>query len=266
MGQKVNPISFRLQVNKDWRSKWFAPSKQEYVDWLNQDLAVRKAIESKFSTRATIQKIDIERAPNLATITIHTAKAGVVIGRGGSGAQELKAQIEKIIGGPVRLNIEEVKRPELAAKLVAENIGRQLERRINWRRAVKMAAMNTMNAGAKGFVSKKAGFEELLAAIKTVYAGKKFISKETSKKLKNLNEFLEGIVDTLRGEKDFFSQREKEVLELLAKGYSTHRAAETLNLSPHTIHSHRKNIIKKLNIKSPTQYVLHAIDLGLIKT
>ena len=157
MGQKVNPISFRLQVNKDWRSKWFAPSKAEYVEWLNQDLAVRRAIESKFATRATIQKIDIERAPNLATVTIHTAKAGVVIGRGGSGAQELKAQIEKIIGGPVRLNIEEVKRPELAAKLVAENIGRQLERRINWRRAVKMAAMNTMNAGAKGVRIQVAG-------------------------------------------------------------------------------------------------------------
>lgn len=157
MGQKVVPTSFRLQVNKDWRSKWFAPSKQEYVAWLNQDIQVRDAIESKFATRATIQKIDIERAPNLATVTVHTAKAGVVIGRGGAGAQELKAQIEKIIGGPVRLNIEEVKRPELAAKLVAENIARQLERRINWRRAVKMAAQNTMNAGAKGIRIECAG-------------------------------------------------------------------------------------------------------------
>lgn len=117
---------------------------------MQQDLQVREAIEHKFVTRATIQKIDIERSPSLATVTIFTAKAGVVIGRGGAGAQELKTQIEKIIGGPVRLNIEEVKRPELAAKLVAENIARQLERRINWRRAVKMAAQNTMNAGAKG--------------------------------------------------------------------------------------------------------------------
>lgn len=150
MGQKVNPISMRLQVNKDWRSKWFAPTKSEYTAWLEQDLQVRQAIESKFATRATIQKIDIERAPNLVTVTIYTAKAGVVIGRGGSGAQELKAQIEKIMSKPVRLNIEEVKRAELAAKLVAENIARQLERRINWRRAVKMAAQNTMNAGAKG--------------------------------------------------------------------------------------------------------------------
>jgi small subunit ribosomal protein S3 len=150
MGQKVNPISMRLQVNKDWRSKWFAASKHEYAEMLAQDLKVRGLIEKMFATRATIQKIDIERAPNLVTVTVHTAKAGVVIGRGGSGAQALKAEIEKIIQKPVRLNIEEVRRPELAAKLVAENIGRQLERRINWRRAVKMAAQNTMNAGAKG--------------------------------------------------------------------------------------------------------------------
>jgi small subunit ribosomal protein S3 len=157
MGQKVNPISMRLQVNKDWRSKWFAASKQEYAEWLRQDLDVRNLIERKFVTRATIQKVDIERAPNLVTVTIHTAKAGVVIGRGGSGAQELKAEIEKIIQKPVRLNIEEVRRPELAAKLVAENIARQLERRINWRRAVKMAAQNTMNAGAKGVRIEVAG-------------------------------------------------------------------------------------------------------------
>jgi small subunit ribosomal protein S3 len=150
MGQKVNPISMRLQVNKDWRSKWFVADKTEYAEWLRQDLQVREIIEHKFATRATIQKIDIERAPNLVTVTIHTAKAGVVIGRGGAGAQELKAEIEKIIQKPVRLNIEEVRRPELAAKLIAENIARQMERRINWRRAVKMASQNTMNAGAKG--------------------------------------------------------------------------------------------------------------------
>lgn len=150
MGQKVNPISMRLQVSKDWRSKWFAAGKREYAEWLSQDLQVRKAVEKKFATRAVIQKIDIERSPNLVTVTVHTGKAGVVIGRGGSGAQELKAEIEKILNTPVRLNIEEVKRPELAAKLVAENIARQLERRINWRRAVKMSAQSTMNAGAKG--------------------------------------------------------------------------------------------------------------------
>lgn len=157
MGHKVNPISMRLQINKDWRSKWFAAGKREYSQWLRQDMEVRRRIEEKFATRAVIQKVDIERAPNLVTVTVHTAKAGVVIGRGGAGAQELKALIEKVFDKPVRLNIEEVKRPELAAKLVAENIARQLERRINWRRAVKMTAQNTMNAGAKGVRIQVAG-------------------------------------------------------------------------------------------------------------
>jgi small subunit ribosomal protein S3 len=157
MGHKVNPISMRLQVNKDWRSKWFTASKREYAEWLQQDFAVRDLIERKFATRAVINKIDIERAPNLVTVTVHTAKAGVVIGRGGSGAQELKAEIEKVLGKQVRLNIEEVKRPELASKIVAENIARQLERRINWRRAVKMASQNVMNAGAKGVRIQLAG-------------------------------------------------------------------------------------------------------------
>ncbi len=156
MGQKVNPISMRLQVTKNWRSRWFA-DKREYATWLAQDLKVRAAIEKRFATRATINLIEIERSTNLATVTIHTAKAGVVIGRGGSGAQEIKAEVEKIMGMPVRINIEEVKRPELAAKLVAENIARQLERRINFRRATKMSALNTMNAGAKGIRIEVAG-------------------------------------------------------------------------------------------------------------
>ncbi len=156
MGQKVNPISMRLQVNKDWRSRWFA-GKRDYATFLAQDLKVRDSIEKRFLTRATINKIEIERAPNLATVTIHTAKAGVVIGRGGAGAQDIKADVEKLMKMPVRLNIEEVKRPELAAKLVAENIARQLERRINFRRATKMSAQNTMNAGAKGIRIEVAG-------------------------------------------------------------------------------------------------------------
>lgn len=156
MGQKVNPISMRLQVNKNWRSRWFA-DKREYASWLAQDLEVRSTIEKKFSTRATIDRIDIERSANLVTVTIYTAKAGVVIGRGGVGAQEIKATVEKIMGMPVRINIEEIKRPDLSAKLVAENIARQLERRINFRRATKMAAQNTINAGAKGIRIEVAG-------------------------------------------------------------------------------------------------------------
>jgi small subunit ribosomal protein S3 len=136
MGQKVNPISMRLQVNKDWRSKWFA-GKREYAGFLKQDLAVRRYIDTRLGSRAAINKVDIERSPNLVTITIQTAKAGVVIGRGGTGAAELKGAIEKHYGIPVRVNIEEIKRPELQAKLVAENIAHQLERRIAFRRAIK---------------------------------------------------------------------------------------------------------------------------------
>lgn len=157
MGQKVNPISFRLQVHKNWDSRWFSANKKAYAAWLKQDHDIRELIEKKFSSRPTINRIEIERSANLTTVTIHTAKAGVVIGRGGAGVTELKNQIEKIVQGPVRINIEEVKRPELAAKLVAENIAHQLERRINFRRATKMAAQNAMNAGAKGIRIEVAG-------------------------------------------------------------------------------------------------------------
>ncbi len=149
MGQKVNPISMRLQVNKDWRSRWFA-GKKDYAAFLKQDLAARSLISKKLGSRAAVNKVDIERSPNLVTVTIQTAKAGVVIGRGGIGAAELKEAIEKLYGVPVRVNIEEIKRPELQAKLVAENIAHQLERRIAFRRAMKSSAGATMRAGAKG--------------------------------------------------------------------------------------------------------------------
>ena len=149
MGQKVNPISMRLQLNKNWKSRWFA-SKKDFAAQLTQDLAVRRLIQDKLGSRASINNVDIERSPNLVSVTINTAKAGVVIGRGGTGAQELKAAIEKIYGIPIRLNIEELKKPELYAKLVAENIAHQLERRISFRRAMKSTAASTMRAGAKG--------------------------------------------------------------------------------------------------------------------
>ena len=149
MGQKVNPISMRLQLNKDWRSKWFV-NKKDYATYLGQDLAVRRLIEKNLGSRAAINKVDIERSPNLVTVTISTAKAGVVIGRGGAGVTELKNLIQKKYGVPARLNIEEVKKPELYAKLVAENIAFQLERRMSFRRAIKSAAAATMRSGAKG--------------------------------------------------------------------------------------------------------------------
>jgi small subunit ribosomal protein S3 len=136
-------------VNKDWRSKWFA-SRKDYAKYLKDDLEVRKLIKDKLGKRAAINKVDIERSPNLITVTLQTAKAGVVIGRGGAGVQELKTAIEKVYQTPTRLNIEEVKKPELYAKLVGENIANQIERRISFRRAIKQASANAMRAGAKG--------------------------------------------------------------------------------------------------------------------
>jgi small subunit ribosomal protein S3 len=157
MGQKVNPISMRLQVNKDWTSKWFV-DKRDYAQFLKDDLAVRRLISTKLGSRAAINKVEISRTPNLVTVTIATAKAGVVIGRGGTGATELKLQIEKIYRGtPTRVNIEEVKKPDLYAKLVAENIAHQLERRMSFRRAIKSTAAATMRAGAKGVRIEVAG-------------------------------------------------------------------------------------------------------------
>lgn len=149
MGQKVNPISFRLQAHKNWDSRWFAP-KKDFARLLVEDIKIRDHIEKRFAARPTIHRIEIERSANLLTVTIHAAKPGVVIGRGGAGITELKAEIEKIAALPVRINIEEVKRPDLSAKLVAENIAHQLERRGNFRRALKMSAQNVMAAGAKG--------------------------------------------------------------------------------------------------------------------
>jgi small subunit ribosomal protein S3 len=149
MGQKVNPISMRLQVNKNWSSKWFA-DKRDYAKFLKDDLEVRRLISTKLGSRAAINKVEIMRTPNLVTVTIATAKAGVVIGRGGSGAAELKDTIEKIYGVSVRINIEEVKKPDMYAKLVAENIAHQLERRMSFRRAIKSTAAATMRAGALG--------------------------------------------------------------------------------------------------------------------
>jgi len=156
MGQKVNPISMRLQVSKDWRSKWFV-DKRDYAEFLKNDLEVRRHIQKKLGSRAAINKVEITRTPNLVTVTIATAKAGVVIGRGGTGAAELKLAIEKIYKIPVRVNIEEVKKPDMYAKLVAENIAHQLERRMSFRRAIKSTAAATMRAGAKGVRIEVAG-------------------------------------------------------------------------------------------------------------
>ncbi len=122
-----------------------------------------------------------------------------------------------------------------------------------------------MNAGAMGFVSKKAGYEELLQAIKAVHQGKKYICKETSKKLKNLNQFLEGIADTLVGEKEFFSHREKEVLELLGKGFTTSDIAKELFITEKTVETHRRNMAEKAKVKNTAELVAFAAARGFFK-
>lgn len=149
MGQKVNPISMRLQLNKDWQSKWYA-DRSKYSEYLAQDLRVRKIIHTLYGSKGSINKVEILRTPNLVTVTIYTSRAGVIIGKGGNGANELKSKIEKIFLAPTRLNIEEIKKPDLFAKLVAENIAQQIEKRISFKKAIKTSASNVMNAGAKG--------------------------------------------------------------------------------------------------------------------
>jgi small subunit ribosomal protein S3 len=156
MGQKVNPTSMRLQLNHDWSSKWFA-DKKDYSKFLEQDLIVRKIIDKKIGSRASINRVEINRTPNMVSVTISTAKAGIVIGKGGTGANELKAEIEKIYGIPTKINIEEIKKPDLFAKLLAQNIAYQLEKRVNFKRAIKSAAANAMKAGAKGVRVEVAG-------------------------------------------------------------------------------------------------------------
>ncbi|MCB1225001.1 MAG: 30S ribosomal protein S3 [Verrucomicrobiales bacterium] len=156
MGQKVNPIGFRLAVNKDWRSKWFAPEK-DYADALHSDLAIRKYLKDKLST-AAVAKIVIERAWNLVRVTLHTARPGLVIGRKGEAIDVMSQKISTMCGGrQVKIDIFEIKQPELDAQLVAENVGVQLERRISFRRAMKRAVQTAMDMGADGIRIRCAG-------------------------------------------------------------------------------------------------------------
>lgn len=148
MGQKINPRSMRLQVDKDWQSKWFAT--KDYATFLIQDLKIRDAALAKLGKRAGVSRVNIERSPNLLIVSVFTSKPGVVIGRGGSGAEELKNILVKIAKMPVKVSIEEIKKPELNAMLVAENVASQLERRISFRRAMRMSVENCLKAGAKG--------------------------------------------------------------------------------------------------------------------
>lgn len=149
MGHKVNPISMRLQVSKNWKSKWFA-SGREYTQNLQEDIKLRDFIEKKLDRRAAVERVEIDRSPNAVKVSLYTARPGVVIGRGGTEVDSLKKSLTRISSSPVTLNIEELKKPELRAKLVADNIAGQLERRISFRRAIKSTSDATMRAGAKG--------------------------------------------------------------------------------------------------------------------
>lgn len=148
MGQKVHPIGIRLGIVKDWTSTWYAGS-DSYADFLNLDLEVRKFLKKKLK-HASVSRIQIERPANNALITIHTARPGIVIGKKGEDIEKLRGEVSAMMGMPVHINIEEVRKPEIDAQLVAESVAQQLERRIMFRRAMKRAVGNAMRLGAQG--------------------------------------------------------------------------------------------------------------------
>jgi small subunit ribosomal protein S3 len=148
MGQKVHPVGIRLGIVKDWNSTWYANSK-DFPDLLNNDLEVRDFLKKKLAN-ASVSRIQINRPARNAHITIHTARPGVVIGKKGGDIDKLRAEVSERMGIPVHISIEEIRKPELDAQLVAEGIAQQLERRIMFRRAMKRAVQGTMRAGAGG--------------------------------------------------------------------------------------------------------------------
>ncbi len=156
MGQKVNPIGYRLAVNRDWRSRWFA-SPKELPEFLHSDLRIRRYVKDKLRL-AAVSKIVIERAWNSIRVTIFTARPGIVIGRKGTEIEKMTEEIGKMSGGKsVKIDIQEIKTPELDAQLVAENVALQMERRISFRRAMKKAIQTTMDFGADGVKIRCAG-------------------------------------------------------------------------------------------------------------
>jgi small subunit ribosomal protein S3 len=158
MGQKVHPVGIRLGISTDWNAKWYASTK-DFPDLLNADIKVREFLRNKLAN-ANVSRIQIERPTGSANVTIHTARPGVVIGKKGADIEMLRKEVAKIIGlhvNAVKVNIEEIRKPELDAKLVAESIAQQLERRVMFRRAMKRAIQNTMRMGAQGIKIKIGG-------------------------------------------------------------------------------------------------------------
>lgn len=154
MGQKVNPIGFRVGVIRDWESRWYAG--KDYADLLHEDIKIREYIEKRLKD-AAVSKVEIERAANRVNVLISTGKPGMVIGRGGSEVEALRKSLNELTGKKVHINIVEIKRPDIDAKLVAENIARQLESRISFRRAQKQVIQRAMRAGAKGVRTQVSG-------------------------------------------------------------------------------------------------------------
>lgn len=148
MGQKINPTGFRLAVHKNWASKWYANSRN-FPAMLNEDIKVREFLHKKLG-HAMVSRIVIERPARNARITIHSARPGVVIGKKGEDIENLRNALQKMMGVPVHLNIEEVRKPEVDAKIIADSIAQQLEKRVMFRRAMKRAMQNAMRLGAQG--------------------------------------------------------------------------------------------------------------------
>ena len=147
MGQKTNPIGLRLGINRDWDSVWF--DEKKFASKLHEDIVLRNYINNRLG-HASISRIEISRTPKRVSVTIHTARPGIVIGRGGSEVEALKKELKKFMGYDVNINVSEIKRPGLRAELVGQNIAQQLEKKVNYRRAVKKAIQSTMSMGAEG--------------------------------------------------------------------------------------------------------------------
>ncbi|SEU30818.1 30S ribosomal protein S3 [Paenibacillus sp. NFR01] len=155
MGQKVNPVGLRIGIIRDWESKWYAG--KDFGTLLMEDVKIREYLKGKLKDSA-VSRIEIERAASRVNVTIHTAKPGMVIGKGGAEVEVLRSAVTAIAGGKkVHININEIKHPELDAILVAESIAQQLERRVSFRRALKQAIQRTMRAGAKGIKTQVGG-------------------------------------------------------------------------------------------------------------
>jgi len=147
VGQKVHPKGFRIGIIRTWDSNWYAD--RDYSDLLHEDYKVRKLVKERFYA-AGISKVEIQRTGNRVRVTIHTAKPGIVIGRGGSEVEKLKIELAKLTSKNININIQEIKRPELDAQIVAENVAQQLEKRISFRRAMKQTVQRTMRVGGLG--------------------------------------------------------------------------------------------------------------------